>query len=260
MADRLSYEQRARSFGFLWLTILIGCGASGDNAGGTDNPRAPETPVEAGAPADVATLRNDGTLVDARDGHEYSTVLIGEQRWMAQNLRYQAPDSVGWFCYDDDPLRCDELGALYAWGTARRACPTGWHLPAESEWDRLVDGLGGYGEDTGEAGVAAAALSIDGESGLDLSLVGLRRGTASAALERMAIYWTSSYSNVENRWELAEQMYGDRAEEMVDTYVMGRHLYRAREGWVLEPSTAPTVGFEEGGPAIAASVRCVLSD
>jgi hypothetical protein len=73
----------------------------------------------------------------------------------------------------------------------------------------------------------------------------------------MALYWTSSYSNIPNRWELAERAYGDRAEEMVDTYVMGRHLYRGGEGWVLEPSTAPTVGFEPGGLAVAASVRCV---
>jgi hypothetical protein len=120
-----------------------------------------------------------------------------------------------------------------------------------------VDGVGGYTERTGEPGAAAAALAVDGDSGLGLALVGLRTGTASAARGRMALYWTSSYSNIPNRWELAERAYGDRAEEMVDTYVMGRHLYRGGEGWVLEPSTAPTVGFEPGGLAVAASVRCV---
>ncbi len=243
--------------------LLAACGASGEAAGGGADVDAVETSAEAEAPPDARSLPDaesllDGnTLVDGRDGHEYATVVIGEQRWMAENLRYQAADATGWSCYDDDPLQCDELGALYAWATARVACPAGWHLPAQAEWDRLVDGLGGYAEQNGEPGPAAAALSVDGDSGLGLALVGLRTGTASAGLERMALYWTSSYSNTPNRWELAEQMYGDRAEEMVDTYVMGRHLYRAGEGWVLEPSTAPTIGFEQGGPAIAASVRCV---
>jgi len=242
------------------LGLLAGCGGSGEAGEGVDRV---ETRLEAvssmdavPAPAAESPMHGD-TLVDPRDGHEYGTVVIGEQRWMADNLRYEPPAASGWFCYEDDPLLCDELGALYAWNTARAACPPGWHLPSESEWDRLLDDLGGYTEQTGEPGAAAAALSVDGDSGLGLALVGLRTGAASAARGRKALYWTSSYSNIPNRWELAEQTYGDRAEEMVDTYVMGRHLYRAGDGWVLEPSTAPTVGFEPGGPAIAATVRCV---
>lgn len=240
--------------------LLAGCGAPGDAADGLDGDDARQeeaASMDAPRPPPAESLMHGDTLVDMRDGRDYATVLIREQRWMAGNLRYQPPDASGWFCYDDDPLLCEELGALYAWNTARSACPPGWHLPTESEWDRLVDGVGGYTERTGEPGAAAAALAVDGESGLGLALVGLRTGAASAARGRMALYWTSSYSNIPNRWELAERAYGDRAEEMVDTYVMGRHLYRGGEGWVLEPSTAPTVGFEPGGLAVAASVRCV---
>ena len=135
--------------------LLAGCGAPGDAADGLDGDDARQeeaASMDAPRPPPAESLMHGDTLVDMRDGRDYATVLIREQRWMAGNLRYQPPDASGWFCYDDDPLLCEELGALYAWNTARSACPPGWHLPTESEWDRLVDGVGGYTERTGEPG------------------------------------------------------------------------------------------------------------
>jgi uncharacterized protein (TIGR02145 family) len=37
-------------------------------------------------------------------------------------------------CYRDD---CFKYGKLYNWNTAMTACPKGWHLPSNAEWDRL---------------------------------------------------------------------------------------------------------------------------
>lgn len=80
------------------------------------------------------------TMVDARDGTVYQTVCIGNQVWMAENLKYD----IGYnWCYENNPSMCDNFGRLYDWETALVACPTGWHLPSEAEFQELIDALGG---------------------------------------------------------------------------------------------------------------------
>jgi uncharacterized protein (TIGR02145 family) len=91
----------------------------------------------------------NSTFTDPRDGRVYKTVKIGEQIWMAENLAYAAEDSK---CYNDDPANCEKYGRLYNWEAAKKACPIGWHLPSDAEWQELVDFASGDNEGDEYAG------------------------------------------------------------------------------------------------------------
>lgn len=105
-----------------------------------------------------------GSMTD-QQGNTYKTVTIGGKIWMAENLRvskYRNGDeipnvsnftswaglSTGAFCwYEDDSLNNNcNYGKMYngyALADSRQLCPSGWHIPTNTEWNQMIDSLGG---------------------------------------------------------------------------------------------------------------------
>jgi len=104
-----------------------------------------------------------GTVTDI-DGNVYRTVKIGNQLWMAENLKvthYRNGDAIlnvmgktawsnrtiGAYCnYDNNATNAYTYGRLYNWyavNDSRNIVPNGWHVPTDSEWQTLSDYLGG---------------------------------------------------------------------------------------------------------------------
>jgi len=100
------------------------------------------------------------SIVTDIDGNVYNTVQIGDQCWMKENLKTthyrngmpieHLSDDSEWLSnfngaytwYDNDPSWKDIYGALYNWFAANNAdglCPSGWHVPTEAEWTKLVE-------------------------------------------------------------------------------------------------------------------------
>ena len=183
-----------------------------------------------------------GSMKDSRDGQKYKTVKIGKQTWMAQNLNYETKNS---YCLNDETRNCTKYGRLYTWAAAmdsagtwssngkgcgygetcsptypvRGACPQGWHLPSETEWNSLFTAVGG-------PSIAGTKLKSpsgwndneghDGNGTDDFSFsalpAGLRYGDGDYDYEGYnAYFWSSTEHGSRNAYDMFLNYYYDNA-------------------------------------------------
>lgn len=123
------------------------------------------------------------TLVDVRNGRKYRTVMVGNARWMAENLSFRRDSS---FCPAVTDS-CSKYGRWYRWAAAadttpafdatslasttllKGVCPSGWHLPSEAEWRTLVELLG-----TSKSGTLLRSVGSSWNQGSGEDSVGFR--------------------------------------------------------------------------------------
>jgi len=186
------------------------------------------------------------------DGNIYKTVVIGSQTWMAENLRvthysdgtsipYIDTDSdwgnlsvtdAAYSYYYNDP-GYDIWGALYSWpafmngaaGTdsnpsgVQGVCPSGWHVPSDSEWKQLEIYLG--------------------MSQADADLVGESRGSISGKLKDVSsAHWEAPNSGATNETGFTAIGSGWRAEETSNaTWFLKKTAFYWTTTYGSDPST-----------------------
>ena len=109
----------------------------------------------------IDQLETQTGIVKDVDGNLYTTVKIGTQIWMSENLKttkYKdgaaislVTDITTWsnlftpaYCwYGNNEANKELYGALYNWYTASsyNICPAGWHVPTADEWTTLENYL-----------------------------------------------------------------------------------------------------------------------
>jgi uncharacterized protein (TIGR02145 family) len=197
-----------------------------------------------------------GTFVDTRDNKTYDWVKIGSQVWMSQNLAYLpavSPPSTGsetakhYYVYGYEGTNVSSAkatanymtyGVLYNWPAAMNSaassdanpsgvqgvCPSGWHMPGDTEWTQLENYLiaNGFNYDgtttenkigkslagntnwntTTTAGAIGNNLSVNNRSGFS-ALPGGGRGQSSGIFVYVGEYgrwWSSTEQSSTNAW------------------------------------------------------------
>ena len=161
------------------------------------------------------------------EGNTYKTVKIGNQEWMAENLKTTkfsdgtnislVKDAIAWsnlsasgYCWynNDEVTYKNSFGALYnGFTVTSQLCPSGWHVPFREEWKQLKDYLG----DTVKAGgkLKEAGLvhwlppnkGADNSSGFNALPAGFRYFEGSfSSVQSYTAFWSASDSISDGAW------------------------------------------------------------
>lgn len=151
--------------------------------------------------------QSKNTFMDSRDGEIYRIVTFNndlgmsvrkKQTWLAENLRYEIKGSSWWY---DNNRNSNIYGRLYTFNAAKIACPKGWRLPTDLDWQILMHQLS-----KGRSFENAARLYEE-------LLVGINRSNFNALLggnrdekgkfhylNRYGYYWSETKYSIINSW------------------------------------------------------------
>jgi uncharacterized protein (TIGR02145 family) len=154
-------------------------------------------------------------------GEVYKTVQIGTQTWMAENLNYAGASGTVGVCYNNRADSCTKYGRLYTWDEVMNGaisstaspsgvkgiCPTGWHVPSDSEWTTLTLAVGN--DSTGAKLKSGSGWIASPYGGNTIDAYGFRalpagRGSSSGDFSDIGIdgtWWTATENEASDAWD-----------------------------------------------------------
>jgi uncharacterized protein (TIGR02145 family) len=194
------------------------------------------------------------TIADYNNINTYTTVSIGNQCWMAENLRtrlyndgteirfdnsggadgsgsgqtWGALTSGAHTLYRHDstasPSNLTSYGYLYNWYAAKgiatagsttykNICPTGWHVPTDSDWNKLIRSIDSGADTTGTSTQSSTAGTLKksdalwetntgtNTSGFSALPGGVRYSDGSfSSISYSAFFWSATEFDDNNAW------------------------------------------------------------
>jgi len=144
-------------------------------------------------------------------GKTYHTVKIGTQTWLRENLDIGTMIqgnvnttnnvTIEKYCYDNSPANCDTYGGFYQWNEAmaynttpgtQGICPTGWHIPTQTEFQTLATAVSNDGNALKAVGQGTGSGTGTNTSGFSALLAGSRYLGNFITLGSNANLWSST--------------------------------------------------------------------
>src|ERR1035437_2943697 len=183
--------------------------------------------------------KDDNNIIKDGDGNVYTSVKMGTQEWLVENLKTTkyndgtaipnvidnggcaAATTSAYSDYNNTPANSTIYGRLYNWyvvdnnaatkvasNGGKNVCPTGWHVPTDAEWTTLTTYLGGESvaggklKETGTAHWTSPNTGATNETGFTALPGGYRYYDGPYDGIGVYGYWWSSteYSTTSDAW------------------------------------------------------------
>jgi uncharacterized protein (TIGR02145 family) len=185
------------------------------------------------------TPNSDNTIKDI-DGNIYTSVVIGTQTWMVENLKttkYSNGDPIqvvtdgtlwnnlttGAYCnYSNDINNASIYGRMYNWyavSDVRKIAPAGWHVATDAEWTTLTayldDNIAGNKlKESGNTHWSSLNTDATNETGFTALPGGTRVSFGFGSLGLYGVWWSSTETNLSSAC-VRDMGYGNKNVERV---------------------------------------------
>lgn len=137
--DTVRVDAPPREYDAPYISSGTFCWSEGCSATATSASSAPSATIEVNMSSAIPTPPkiSGNTMTDMRDGKSYPIKQIAGKMWMEENINYAT--NSGYFCKTESSSdMCATYGGFYTYAGALRACPDGWRLPTEAEFEAAI--------------------------------------------------------------------------------------------------------------------------